>query len=195
MEPIILASSSIRRQDILRQMAIPFTVMPSKFPETLSTGLSPVEQTVALARRKVEYVLEMIRDRAVPWALGADTLIAVDGQLVGKPESREEAKALLQRFSGRSHRVTTGVALYSNKRKQVDVTSSENEIRFATMSDEQMEWYLDSGEWQGVAGGYRIQGKAACFIERIEGSYSSIVGLPIRELYDILLRNGYDFGR
>lgn len=193
MEAILLASASLRRQDLLKQLGIPFNVMPSRIEETVDPALSPEDQTVLFARRKVEAVLGAIKDRAIPWVLGADTMISLDGKLLGKPLVREEAFECLRSLAGRTHSVVTGIALYSNRTKAISTTASSSEVEFAPMEDSEIDWYLDTGEWQGVAGAYRVQGKAAAFVRKIAGSYSGVVGLPLQDFYGILRRNGYSF--
>jgi septum formation protein len=193
MEPIILASSSVRRQEILKQLGFPITVMTPNVDETIPDQFEPGSLVSALARKKVEYVLSVITDRYLPWVLGADTLIFHDGKAIGKPSSREEAQAILRSLSGRTHSAFTGMALYSGKTKNIVTATNETTVRFRELSEPELQWYLDSGEWQGVAGGYRIQGKAGFFIDRIEGQYHSVVGLPISDFYGILSTAGYVF--
>jgi septum formation protein len=191
MEPIILASASPRRQEILRQMGLTFTVMPPEIHEELTPTLSPEEQTVALAKDKINAVLKKKWDHMFPWVLGADTIIYLDGQIIGKPTSREEAAVLLEGFSGRSHDVVTGLALYNHRKNEIVVRANRTIVSFNPLTRDEMDWYLETGEWQGVAGGYRIQGKASLFIKSIEGSYSSVMGLPIADLYAMLVESGY----
>ncbi len=193
MEPIILASSSIRRQEILKQLGFPFTVMTPSVDESIPEGKAPELVVAEIAKRKVDYVLSVITDRFLPWVLGADTLIYLDDRAIGKPESREEAQAVLTALSGRTHSVFTGLCLYSGKTKQSWSVANQTQVRFRSLSESEINWYLDSGEWQGVAAGYRIQGKAAFFIDRVEGQYHSVVGLPISDFYGILSDAGYSF--
>jgi len=112
--------------------------------------------------------------------------------VLGKPKDREDARAMIKSLSGRVHLVHTGLALLDRLEGRLELVRSDSSVRFAPMSASEIEEYLDSGEWEGVAGAYRVQGLAARHIERIEGSWSGIVGLPIRELYVILRRAGFD---
>lgn len=193
MEPIILASSSLRRQEILKQLGFPITVMSPAIDESFAQGGDPAAIVSDLALRKVNYVLDTISDRFLPWVLGSDTLIFHEGRAIGKPESREEAHAVLASLSGRTHSVFTGLALYSGKTKNTVCAVNQTAVRFRKLDEDELRWYLDSGEWQGVAAGYRIQGKASFFIDRIEGQYHSVVGLPISDFYGILRSAGYKF--
>jgi septum formation protein len=118
------------------------------------------------------------------WVFGADTIISIDDFLFGKPKDRMYAERILSVLKGRVHRAVTGIALMSNKR--LTSSSVESEVEFAGISDVEMEWYLDSGDWEGVAGAYKIQGLVGCFISSIKGSFSNIVGLPMRETYQLL---------
>ena len=193
MEPIILASGSLRRQEIFRLMGIPFNIMPSGADEDPSPGKSPREQAEEIALRKVHKIMSLLEKRIPPWIAGADTIIVLDGVVYGKPKTKEEAREMLRRLSGRSHNVITALALFNGRTKRQDCRSVESSVRFSTLSEEELDWYLDTGEWQGVAGAYRIQGLGACFISEIKGSYSSIVGLPMHEFYVMLRENGYTY--
>jgi septum formation protein len=193
MEPIILASASIRRQELLKQLGFPFTVMAPRVDETYPEGKGPAEGVCEIARRKVEYTLEVINDRFLPWVLGADTLIFNGGLPIGKPGSREEARDILSALAGTEHSVFTGIALYSGRAKTITASYDETRVRFRRLDQAELDWYLDSGEWQGAAGGYKIQGRAAFFIDRIEGQYHSVMGLPISGLYAMLKNAGYPF--
>lgn len=193
MEPIILASSSLRRQDIFKQLSLPFSIMPSPLDETLISGLSPKDQTIQLAMQKVEYVKNTIKDRALPWVFGADTLVYVDDEPLGKAQDRKDAERMIRLLAGRTHYVTTGMALYSEKTGLITTAHNTSSVTFAPINDYELGKYLDLSEWQGVAGAYRIQGTASIFIKECTGSYSSIVGLPIRDFYVMLSESGYQF--
>lgn len=193
MEPIILASTSPRRQDILRTLGIPFSVMSPNYDEHPVEGMAPAEQVELHAMKKVESIMRMQLKISIPWILGADTIVCSDGKIYGKPESREEAKAMIGSFAGRTHEVMTAISFFDSNTQYISTRTSKSRVTWMELDETQIERYLDTGEWQGVAGGYRIQGIASCFIERIEGSYSGIVGLPINELYAILREHGYAF--
>jgi septum formation protein len=194
MEPIILASSSPRRQDFFRLMALPFTVMPAMIDESLQANCGPRETAENLASKKVQKIVEMTRGRPSRWICGADTVVALEGELLGKPVDREDAKRMLNRLAGRQHQVITAIALYSGRTEHIDCRSAACDVTFTAISAAEIEWYLDTGEWQGVAGAYRLQGLAACFISSITGSPSVVVGLPLSDFYVMLRENGYPFG-
>jgi septum formation protein len=193
MEPIILASTSPRRQDILRSLGIPFSVLSPDYGEPFIEGISPKELAETHAMKKVESVMRMQLKMTVPWILGADTLISLDGRIYEKPEDRDKAREMIRSFSGKTHEVITAISLFHAETQYTSTKTSVSRVSFMELDDAQIEGYLDTGEWQGVAGGYRIQGLASCFISRIEGSWSGIVGLPIHELYAILREHGYAF--
>jgi septum formation protein len=193
MESIILASTSPRRQDILRSLGIPFNVVSPNYAENRITGVSPRELAEIHSMKKVESVMRMHLKISTPWILGADTLICLDGVIFEKPSDRNEAKAMISAFSGKTHDVITAISLYDAEKQYISTRTSVNSVTFMEIDDVTIEKYLDTGEWQGVAGGYRIQGLASCLITRIEGSWSGIVGLPIHDLYDILREHGYTF--
>jgi septum formation protein len=193
-EPIVLASGSKRRQEYFRLLGLPFSIIAPEIDEEPQMGLDPRELAEDLAVRKVRKVIGYLKGRNPPWICGADTLIAVDGTVYGKARDRDHAKRMLENLQGRVHHVITAMALYSGKTNTIDCRSVVSEVIFSPLAEDQIEWYLDTGEWQGVAGAYRIQGVGSCFITGIRGSYSSIVGLPIHEFYVMLRDNGYAYG-
>ena len=193
MEPIILASKSPQRQDILRRLNIPFVCIPSETDETFDPSLPPEKAVEQIALRKAEAVLRSPLKINTPWIIAADTLIFSHGTPMGKPADVEQARSMLQSYSGAPHKVITAICCYDEKLHRLSPRISSSNVCFKALSDAEIEWYLSTGEWQGAAGAYRIQGIAACFITKIEGSYSGIVGLPISELYDILKEHGYSF--
>jgi septum formation protein len=194
MEPIILASGSLRRQEYFKLLGLPFSIMPAHINESPQAGLSPREQAEDLAVQKVEKIVNLLSTRLPGWVFGADTLISVDGEIYGKPADREDAQRMLQRLQGRDHEVITAMALYNGKVRTTDCRSVVSAVSFAPLLKEEIEWYLNTGEWQGAAGSYKIQGLAECFVTGITGSYSGIVGLPMREFYVMLKENGYSYG-
>jgi len=194
MEPIILASGSPRRREYLELLGLPFTCVPSPGDENYDPCSGPETVAKELAIRKVKNVVEILKDSSPPWVCGADTLISLDGKIYGKPIDRKDAGQMLRSFAGRSHQVLSAVALYSDRTKTTDCRLVSSIVTFAPMEPGEIEWYLDTGEWRDAAGAYKIQGLASCFISSIEGSYSSIVGLPLREFYAILRDNGYPYG-
>ncbi|MFP3041913.1 Maf family protein [Treponema primitia] len=194
MEPIILASGSLRRQEFFRLLGLPFSIMPARIDEEDHGNLKPRELAEELAVRKVNNIIGLLSSRLPNWIFGADTLISVDGDVYGKPKDREDARKMLTKLQGRNHEVITAMALYSGKEKNIDCRSVVSSVTFAPIPSEDIEWYLNTGEWQGVAGSYKIQGLAGCFVSGINGSYSGIVGLPMHEFYVMLKENGYSYG-
>ncbi|MEW5816821.1 MAG: Maf family protein [Spirochaetota bacterium] len=187
---IILASSSPRRRELLAQMGLPFSVFPVNIIEDFGE-LPSITQAEVLARAKVEALARLYPGDDLYWGLGADTIIEAAGKKMGKPGGREEAKEFLLSFSGQQHLVVTGLALYVGDRQRIEGTHAVTEVYFSGLTPDIVDWYLDTGEWEGAAGGYRIQGKGACLVEGIKGSYSNVMGLPIRTFFDMLLRNNY----
>ena len=195
MEPIILASKSPQRQEILKHLNIPFISIPSNADETVAVNLPPEKTVEQIALRKAEAVLRSSLKINTPWIIAADTLIFSQGQPMGKPADIESARRMLQSYSNTSHTVITAICCYDEKSQHISTRISSSQVFFKALSQAETAWYLNTGEWQGAAGGYRIQGIASCFITKIEGSYSGIMGLPIYELYDILSEHGYSFNR
>ncbi len=194
MEPIILASSSPRRQEIFKQLNIPFQVKLSPEEEKIPEDMEKEKVPEYLAINKVKSVEKAyFADREIPWIFGADTMVYLDGELLGKPADSEAATKYLERIQGRTHQVITGMALFNGKLMYVTSRSVKTDVTFAPMTKEEIDWYVDSGEWHGAAGGYRIQGLASCFISKINGTSSNVIGLPIFDLYDMLKEQGYSF--
>ncbi|GHV69951.1 Maf-like protein [Spirochaetia bacterium] len=194
MEPIILASGSLRRQEYFRLLGLPFSIMPPPVDENPGGITDPRELAEELAVRKVQKIIELLKGQSPPWICGADTLISVEGQIFGKAANRDDARVMLKALENRTHEVITAVALYNGKTRLIDCRLAVSMVTFAPLSEAEQEWYIETGEWQGVAGAYRIQGLASCFISSIQGSYSSVVGLPLHEFYVMLRENGYPYG-
>lgn len=194
MESIILASGSLRRQQYFRLLGLPFSIMPSFIDETPEKGRTAKELAGDFAVKKVKKAIETLKDRVPAWICGADTIVSVDGEVYGKPQNREDAGDMLRRLSGREHEVFTAIALYNGRMGVMDSETVSSTVVFAGLCENEIEWYLDTGEWQGAAGAYRIQGLASCFVSSIRGSFSAIVGLPMYEFYAMLRRNGYPYG-
>ena len=192
MEPIILASSSPRRQDILKMLGIPFQVVLPNIDETLTAGVEAEDVPELLAREKVSAVIHSLpSQQEIQWILGADTVIVKDDVIYGKPQDADEAESFLKLFQGNSHYVVTALVLYNGRTKTTTSLVCKTKVTFAPLSDEEIQWYLETGEWHGAAGGYRIQSLASLFISKIEGSQSCVTGLPIYELYDMLKEQNY----
>lgn len=192
MEPIILASSSPRRQEILKMLDIPFQVILPNIDETLTSSVDTEDIPELLAREKVSAVIHSLpSQQEIQWVLGADTVIVKNGRIFGKPQSADEAAEFLKEFQGSTHTVITAVVLYNGKQKSTTSRVARTKVTFSPMTDDEIQWYLESGEWHGAAGGYRIQSLASIFIEKIEGSQSCVTGLPIHKLYDMLKEQNY----
>jgi septum formation protein len=193
MDTIILASGSPRRRELLERVRIPCKVVSPEVDEAYEEGRTPTDHTTVLARRKVETVLALFRNEAPQWVLGADTVVEIDGLVLGKPAGIEEAERFLLKLSGRVHRVHTGLALHAGRERPIEIEAVSTEVRFRTLDDEEIRSSLESGEWAGAAGGYRIQERGAFLVEWIRGSWSNVVGLPLEAFYGMLRRTGYRF--
>jgi len=194
METITLASSSQRRQDYFRLLGLPFRFIPSPIEEVLNERLELRQAVEELAIQKVNSVREFCQSQESPWIVGADTIVTLDGTIYGKPRNRDHARLMLLSLHDRTHQVITAAALFNSQKNTIDCRSVISSVSIANLNEAEIEWYLDTQEWEGAAGSYKIQGLASCFITEIQGSYSSIVGLPLREFYVMLRDNGYEFG-
>jgi len=175
-------------------LGLPFSVKPAEIDESLFNQNDPEKLTRELAVKKVEKVIDIMKSRLPYWIFGADTVIAIGNKILGKPDSRENAALMLKELSGKKHKVITSMALYCGREKKIDCRTVSCTVSFASLSNEDIDWYLETNEWQGVAGAYRIQELAGCLIDKIDGSPSTVVGLPLREFYVMLKDNGYPYG-
>jgi septum formation protein len=200
--PLILASASPRRQELLRNAAIPFTVEPTGIPEIPQPGEPAKAFTERLAREKARAIaLGHLND----FVLGADTTVVVQNHILNKPENDADAKRMLRLLSGRSHQVITGVCLigpHAAKRVDLatrnpqlatsfeDVRSESTTVTFAPLTDADIDYYISTSEPADKAGAYAIQGIASRWISRIEGDYANVVGLPVALVYRMLREHG-----
>lgn len=160
--------------------------MPADVDEAIVPGESAVAHVERLARAKAAVVVARLPGETHALVLGADTVVVVDDQILGKPQSREDARRMLLLLSDREHRVITALTLDELPSGRETVRHTSTRVTFLELSDAEIEDYLDSGEPFDKAGAYAVQGRAACFVSRIEGSYSNVVGLPISLLYEML---------
>lgn len=193
---IVLASASPRRQELLRNAGIPFAVQPADIVETPLAGESPKACAERLAREKA---LAVFKIRPQDYVLGADTIVVVDDAILGKPRDREDAVRMLRLLSGRTHAVITGVCLVEELASGQGAGASKSKIRIASettfvtmceISDDEIRGYVATGEPMDKAGAYAIQGIASRWIQRIEGDYSNVVGLPVALVYAMLRERG-----
>jgi len=183
---LVLASASPRRQELLRKAGIAFTVQPAEIDETPLPGESARACAERLARDKA---LAIARSRSDDVVLGADTVVVVDDQILGKPADGEDAARMLRLLSGRTHQVITGVALIVQG-GEASVASETTQVTFMKLSEDDIRGYVATGEPMDKAGAYAIQGIASRWIPRIEGDYSNVVGLPIALVYRMLQQAG-----
>lgn len=184
---VILASTSPRRRELLALLGIEFEIVPPTAQEIPSPGLSPRAQAKQFALDKARSIARRHPDDLV---LGSDTVIEIDGTLVGKPQDLDDAESMLRQLRGRSHHVHTGIALIHQAAHVTLVQVETALVRMTPFTDRELAHYLETGESLGKAGAYSIQGEAARFIEKIEGDYPTIVGLPLRQTADLLEQRG-----
>jgi septum formation protein len=184
-EPLILASSSPRRRQLLEMLGIPVRVIPSNIPEERGSGEAPVEYSVRLARAKASQV------PGNP-VLGADTIVVLEREILEKPRDADHALQILQKLQGQTHEVVTSVALRSDGvlRDRTDITR----VTFRSADAGLLRAYIRTGEPMDKAGAYGIQGYGAVLIERVEGDFFGVMGLPIRLVLDLLAEAGYRYG-
>jgi septum formation protein len=176
MKKIILASQSPRRRDLLKQIGLEFEIDPSNYEEDMSLEMEPNKLAEHLSLGKAEDVAQRHKDSII---ISADTIVAVDNEVFGKPKTPEKAKYMLQKLSGRAHSVITGFTVIDTQTNKQISKSVETKVYFKNIPQEEMDAYIASGEPLDKGGGYAIQGLAALFVEKIDGDYFNIVGLPI----------------
>jgi septum formation protein len=196
---IYLASASPRRRELLKQIGVRFEVLllrtyPSRLDvdETPQAGEDPHEYVLRMARAKAEKGNMACRVRHLPAhpVLAADTTVLVDGDIIGKPVDRTEAESILKRLAGRRHEVLTAVAMALDERIEVKLSTSY--VEFVPLDEQTIKRYVASGESHDKAGAYAIQGKAAAFVARLDGSYSGVMGLPLCETTQLLQEFGIE---
>ena len=191
---LVLASASPRRLTLLAQVGIePDALRPTSIDESPRKGEMPRSVVTRLARAKAEAARDQIvndKDIADAYVLAADTIVAVGRRILVKPRFVEEALATLQLLSGRNHRVLTALCLITPD-DRVRIKIIDTRVRFKRLAKEEMEAYIASREWRGKAGGYAVQGLAGCFVQKLVGSYTNVVGLPLTEVVNMLLGEGF----
>ena len=181
--PLILASASPRRQELLRFVGLKFKTIPAHLNEDYIEGERPQQHVRRLAQEKARLIA---RKYPLAWVLGADTIVVIDGLILGKPKNKTQARKMLRKLSGREHEVFTGftIAHVASKIKQTKVIQSA--VNFKTISAAELEWYIACDEPYDKAGGYAVQGRGAYFIQSIRGSYTNVIGLPLCEVLETL---------
>ena len=182
-EKIVLASTSPRRAAILRAVGWPFETLAPEVDETRAPDEDAVAYVRRLALAKARAAASRLESTLV---LGADTVVVIEGEILGQPRDADDARRMLRLLSGKWHEVLTGVALVRAGAEADCVVDQETtRVRFSQMSDTEIDWYVRTGEPMGKAGAYAVQGCAALFIEEIQGEYFNVVGLPVRLLYKL----------
>lgn len=185
---LILASGSPRRRELLTGLGLAFSVQPVDLDETPLEGEDPSAYVTRLAAAKA-------RARTEPdeMTLAADTIVVLDGELLGKPGDPDEARGMLGRLAGREHQVLTGVAVYEGTGERLVSGVESSRVTIAALSDEEIAWYVATGEPLDKAGSYAIQDLGALFVERVEGNYTNVVGLPLPLTYSLFGQLGFNF--
>ena len=180
---LYLASQSPRRQELLDQLGVRYRVQSANIPEVRRDNESADIFVQRLALEKAAHVWAELDEFESRPVLGADTVVVLNGEIMGKPQSADQGAAMLRALSGQTHQVMTGVALVS---QQHSVCVNVSYVRFRVLDDEEIQQYWHTGEPQDKAGGYAVQGYAAAFIENLQGSYSGVMGLPLFETAQLL---------
>ena len=180
---IILASASPRRAEILRAVGWPFETLPVSIDEVRSENEDPAAYVTRLAREKAEAAAQRAQQKTI---VAADTTVALDQHILEKPIDAQDARRMLHLLNNRWHQVLTGMAVIDGRTSAMKVAHETTDVKFAAMSDDEIDWYVDTGDPMDKAGGYGIQGPGSRFIEGVRGDYFNVVGLPLRLLYELM---------
>ncbi len=184
---LVLGSASPRRAELMRRLGVEFAVRASDVPEIPAAGECAVDFTRRVAREKAVAVGRLCEGA---WVLAADTVVVIDGEMLGKPADAGDARRMLRRLSGRQHRVVSGVVLVGPDGTARDEMVVESAVEFRPLSEDDIDAYVASGEPSDRAGAYAIQGGGGRFVRRVNGSYDNVVGLPLEEVRRLLERHG-----
>lgn len=176
---IILASKSPRRRDILEMLELKYRCAPADTDETLIEGMSPADTVMLFSQRKARAVKGEAENGDV--ILGMDTMVCIDGVLLGKPADEADAFRMLKALSGKGHNVVTGYTVIYGDKEETGCVSTD--VYFRTLSDDEINWYISTGEPMDKAGAYGIQGKGSLFVESIDGDYFSVLGFPVCQVF------------
>ncbi len=184
---LILASNSPRRSYLLEQAGLTFTVIPSGFDEKSVTVSKPENYVKVLAEAKASDVSKSYPES---WVIGADTIVVIDGIILGKPDSKEQARTMLKRLSGKTHHVYTGYCICCRAKERSFSDTVKTDVLFKNLADNEIEWYINTSEPFDKAGAYAIQGLGTFIVKSIKGSYTNVVGLPVCEVIEYLIGEG-----
>jgi septum formation protein len=184
---LILASKSPRRRYLLEQAGLEFSVVPSEFDESSVTLSSPEIYVRCLAESKARDISQKYADS---WVIGADTIVLINNTILGKPASGDEARLMLKSLSDRTHQVLTGYCICHKNNEYFFSETVSTDVRFKKLTQEEIDWYIQSGEPFDKAGAYAIQGLGTFLVKRINGSYTNVVGLPVCEVLEFLITHG-----
>ncbi len=187
---IILASASPRRKELLSLITKEFTVAVSGCEEIIDTSLSPQQIVESLARQKAQWVYEQNPNNIV---IGSDTIVVLEGEILGKPKDEKDAKAMLSKLSHKSHSVYTGVAILGEG--VAEVFAVETKVEFKELTTQEINWYVKTGEPMDKAGSYGIQGYGSRYVKSITGDYYAVMGLPVNQLYENLVKIGINIAK
>lgn len=190
---LVLASASEWRAKLLELFEVPFEVVVSGFDEQVVVADEAPDLVMGLAMEKARIVTKQLDDEGCYDCLviGADTVIDLDGEIIGKPKNKSEAKQIIDRLQGRSHRVVSGICVWSVETREHEVRVDETWVHLLSMTKAQIDAYIETNEWKGKAGGYQIQRSIAKYVATIEGRVSTIIGLPLLVLEELLEHYGY----
>ncbi|MBI5579393.1 MAG: septum formation inhibitor Maf [Deltaproteobacteria bacterium] len=189
---IILASRSPRRRYLLERAGVRFSVIPSEFDESSISMAPPDDYVRSLATAKAQDIASRYPES---WVIGADTVVVAANRVLGKPASTAEARDMLRHLSGRTHQVLTGFCVCRLSETKLFAETARTDVLFKTLTSAEIDWYIQTGEPFDKAGAYAIQGIGTFLVKRIDGSYTNVVGLPVCEVIEILIREkviGFD---
>lgn len=182
---LILASKSPRRRYLLKQAGLDFSVIPSNIDEGLYQCLNPENYVKTIAESKANDISAKYPEN---WVIGADTVVVIDNSILGKPETKNQARRMLKQLSGKSHFVLTGYCICCKSKREIFSDVIKTEVLFKNLSHKEIEWYINTDEPFDKAGAYAIQGLGTFLVKSIKGSYTNVVGLPVCEIIEFLIK-------
>lgn len=189
MKKIILASKSTDRREILKRIKIPFEILITNIDEQKykTSFANPIELVKELAKAKALYAKEnLLKSKVDAVIIAADTIVECDGDIIGKANNKREAFEILKKLEGKAHNLITGIAITETNNPKIIVDSDTTVVEFLNLTSEEIEDYIKTNEWVGRAGAYSIRNKASFFINKINGSTSNVIGLPMHKIYHIM---------
>jgi septum formation protein len=191
LDQIIVVSGNSYIGNCFKLLGLPFRILLPDIDAEVPPKMPPLEFAEYLAKKKIDKMLSDLSNRSTYWICAVETFVSVNGIAIGKIYKRDEAYETIKKLSGKQHDVISTIAFYNGRKQETICRSTVNKVSFIRLSAREIEWYLNTGEWQGATGAYKIDGIGACLINKITGTHSSIAGFPMHEFYKMMMETEY----